>query len=78
MTPQYNTSAVLAWKAPYSGTVTLKMTDDMFRVSSYDGGDNVVASIKLNNEKIKKDDGTDAEWVFDKTKMKTTVKQIIQ
>ena len=68
MTPQYNTSAVLAWKAPYSGTVTLKMTDDMFRVSSYDGGDNVVASIKLNNEKIKKDDGTDAEWVFDKTK----------
>ena len=43
MTPQYNTSAVLAWKAPYSGTVTLKMTDDMFRVSSYDGGDNVVA-----------------------------------
>ena len=68
MTPQYNTSAVLAWKAPYSGTVTLKMTDDMFRVSSYDGGDNVVASIKLNNEKIKKDDGTDAEWLFDKTK----------
>ena len=68
MTPQYNTSAVLAWKAAYSGTVTLKMTDDMFRVSSYDGGDNVVASIKLNNEKIKKDDGTDAEWVFDKTK----------
>ena len=68
MTPQYNTSAVLAWKAPYSGTVTLKMRDDMFRVSSYDGGDNVVASIKLNNEKIKKDDGTDAEWVFDKTK----------
>ena len=68
MTPQYNTSAVLAWKAPYSGTVTLKMTNDMFRVSSYDGGDNVVASIKLNNEKIKKDDGTDAEWVFDKTK----------
>ena len=60
MTPQYNTSAVLAWKAPYSGTVTLKMTDDMFRVSSYDGGDNVVASIKLNNsenpEEVKEED----------------------
>ena len=68
MTPQYNTSAVLAWKAPYSGTVTLKLTDDMFRVASYDGGDNVVTTIRLNDEKVKKNDGTDAEWVFDKTK----------
>ena len=68
MTPQYNNSAVLAWKAPYSGTVTLKLIDDMFRVSSYDGGGDVIATIKLNNEKIKKNDGTDAEWIFDKTK----------
>ena len=65
--PDYNTSAVLAWEAPYSGIVTLSLTDNtMYRVDSHPNGGDSIATLKLNDEILKLNNGQEARWVFDK------------
>ena len=65
--PDYNTSAVLAWEAPYSGIVTLSLTDNtMYRVDSHPNGGDSIAKLKLNDEILKLNNGQEARWVFDK------------
>ena len=65
--PDYNTSAVLAWEAPYSGIETLSLTDNtMYRVDSHPNGGDSIATLKLNDEILKLNNGQEARWVFDK------------
>ena len=66
--PAYYRATAIGWEAQYTGTVTLTPTDDIvYRMSAYSGGGDVTATIKLNSEILKQNNGTDAKWVFDKT-----------
>ena len=66
--PGYGTPSVIGFEVPYTGTVTLRVTDDViYRSSANAEGGDVVASIKLNDDIIKQNNGEDARWVFDNT-----------
>ena len=66
--PAYCRATAIGWEAPYSGTVTLTPIDNIvYRMLAYADGGDVTATIKLNGEILKQNDGTDAQWVFDKT-----------
>ena len=65
--PAWCRPTAIGWEAPYAGTVTLTPTDDIvYRMGAYADGGDVTATIRLNGEIIKQNDGTDAQWVFDK------------
>ena len=66
--PAWCRATAIGWEVPYSGTVTLTPIDNIvYRMSAYADGGDVTATIKLNGEILKQNDGTDAQWVFDKT-----------
>ena len=66
--PAYCRATAIGWEVPYSGTVTLTPIDNIvYRMLAYADGGDVTATIKLNGEILKQNDGTDAQWVFDKT-----------
>ncbi len=66
--PGYNTPTVLAWKAPYSGIVTLSLTSNtMYRSAANPKGGDTVATLRLNDTIVKQNNGNDARWVFDNT-----------
>ena len=66
--PGYNTPTVLAWKAPYSGIVTLSLTSNtMYRSAANPKGGDTVATLRLNDTVVKQNNGNDARWVFDNT-----------
>ena len=66
--PGNNTPAVLAWKAPYSGTVTLTAQDNtVYRNGPNPTGGNVTAVLKLNDEILTADNNQKTQWVFDNT-----------
>ena len=65
--PAWCRPTAIGWQAQYTGTVTLTPTDSIvYRMGAYAGGGDVTATIRLNGEIIKQNDGTDAQWVFDK------------
>ena len=65
--PAWCRATAIGWQAQYTGTVTLTPTDSIvYRMGAYAGGGDVTATIRLNGEIIKQNDGTDAQWVFDK------------
>ena len=66
--PAWCRPTAIGWQAQYTGTVTLTPTDSIvYRMLAYADGGDVTATIKLNGEILKQNDGTDAQWVFDKT-----------
>lgn len=69
--PGLNTPSVVGFEVPYTGTVTLKVTDDViYRSSANDKGGDVIATLKLNN---------DVKWThtFDNTCYNTTGKTVV-
>ena len=69
--PGWNSPTVLAWRAPYTGTVTLttrnndnNAREDLWRSASHASGGTVTANILLNDTQVKQNDGTDAKWEF--------------
>ena len=66
--PGYDTPTVVGWKAPYTGTVTLTAQDNtVYRNGPYPTGEDVIATMKLNNEILTDDNGKETRWVFDNT-----------
>ena len=66
--PGYDAPAVIGWEAPYTGTVTLTAQDNtVYRDGPYPTGEDVIATMKLNNEILTDDNGKETRWVFDNT-----------
>ncbi len=66
--PGYDTPTVVGWEAPYTGTVTLTAQDNtVYRNGPNPTGENVIATMKLNNEILTDDNGKETRWVFDNT-----------
>ena len=66
--PGYDAPTVVGWKAPYTGTVTLTAQDNtVYRNGPYPTGEDVIATMKLNNEILTDDNGKETRWVFDNT-----------
>ena len=65
--PGSGTPAVLAWEAPYTGTVTLTEKDNVYRNGPYPTGGDVTATLKLNDTILTDDKGKKTQWVFDNT-----------
>ena len=66
--PGYDTPTVVGWEAPYTGTVTLTAQDNtVYRDGPYPTGEDVIATMKLNNEILTDDNGKETRWVFDNT-----------
>ena len=66
--PGYDTPTVVGWEAPYTGTVTLTAQDNtVYRNGPYPTGEDVIATMKLNNEILTDDNGKETRWVFDNT-----------
>ena len=66
--PGYDAPAVIGWEAPYTGTVTLTAQDNtVYRNGPYPTGEDVIATMKLNNEILTDDNGKETRWVFDNT-----------
>ena len=66
--PGYDTPTVVGWKAPYTGTVTLTAQDNtVYRDGPNPTGENVIATMKLNNEILTDDNNQKTQWVFDNT-----------
>ena len=66
--PGYDTPTVVGWKAPYTGTVTLTAQDNtVYRDGPFPTGEDVIATMKLNNEILTDDNGKETRWVFDNT-----------
>lgn len=55
---------MIAWKAPYTGTVTLWHEDTVYRNGAPETAGDITATIKLNNDELWR-------WVFDKTCINT-------
>ena len=49
MIPGYDVPVVLAWEAPYTGTVTLTEEDNVYRNGPNPTGDDVTATLTLND-----------------------------
>ena len=62
--PAWSRATAIGWQAPYSGTVTLTRTGNFQRLSK--GNGDVTATVLLNEDVIKQNDGTDAQWIFGK------------
>ena len=62
--PAWNRATAIGWQAPYSGTVTLTRTGNFMRLNP--GNGDVTATVFLNEDVLKQNDGTDAQWVFGK------------
>ena len=68
ISPGYDAPAVIGWEAPYTGTVTLTAQDNtVYRNGPYPTGEDVIATMKLNNEILTDDNGKETRWVFDNT-----------
>ena len=68
ISPGYDAPAVIGWEAPYTGTVTLTAQDNtVYRDGPYPTGEDVIATMKLNNEILTDDNGKETRWVFDNT-----------
>ena len=66
--PGYDAPTVVGWEAPYTGTVTLTAQDNtVYRNGPYPTGEDVIATMKLNNEILTDDNGKETRWVFDNT-----------
>ena len=66
--PGRNIQAVLAWEAPYTGTVTLTEQDStVYRNGPNPKGGDVTAALLLNNEILTDDSGNKTQWLFDNT-----------
>ena len=66
--PGYDAPTVVGWEAPYTGTVTLTAQDNtVYRDGPNPTGENVIATMKLNNEILTDDNGKETRWVFDNT-----------
>ena len=66
--PGYDAPTVVGWEAPYTGTVTLTAQDNtVYRDGPYPTGEDVIATMKLNNEILTDDNGKETRWVFDNT-----------
>ena len=63
--PAWNRATAIGWQAPYSGTITLTRTGAFRRLGK--GNGDVTTSILHNDKLLKQNDGTDAEWIFEKT-----------
>ena len=51
--PGYGTPSVIGFEVPYTGTVTLKVTDNViYRSSANSKGGDVAATLKLNNDEL--------------------------
>ena len=62
-----NATTSIAWKAPFSGTVTLRATQDIVyreNPSKDQNGSDITAAIRINDEQLKQNDETDAKWTF--------------
>ena len=67
MVPGFGVPVVLAWEAPYTGTVTLTEQDNVYRNGPYPTGGDVTATLKLNDTILTDDKGKETQWVFDNT-----------
>ena len=66
--PGYDTPTVVGWTAPYTGTVTLTAQDNtVYRNGPNPSGEDVIATLRLNDEILTDDNGQKAQWVFDNT-----------
>lgn len=66
--PGKNTRAVLAWEAPYTGTVTLTEQDSVvYRNGPNPNGGDVTAALLLNDKVLTDDKGKKTQWLFDNT-----------
>ena len=66
--PGYAAPAAIGWEAPYTGTVTLTAQDNtVYRDGPQPKGEDVIATMKLNNEILTDDNGKETRWVFDNT-----------
>ena len=64
----YDTPAVIGWKAPYSGKVTLSVQDDVvYRNGPNPTGEDVTATLRLNDEILIDDNKQKTQWIFDNT-----------
>ena len=62
-----NATTSIAWKAPFSGTVTLRATHNIVyreNPSKDQNGSDITAAIRINDEQLKQNDETDAKWTF--------------
>ena len=51
--PGYGTPSVIGFEVPYTGTVTLRVTDNViYRSSANSKGGDVAATLKLNNDEL--------------------------
>ena len=67
MVPGFGVPVVLAWEAPYTGTVTLTEQDNVYRNGPYPTGGDVTATLKLNDTILTDDKGKKTQWVFNNT-----------
>ena len=67
MVPGFGVPVVLAWEAPYTGTVTLTEQDNVYRNGPYPTGGDVTATLKLNDTILTDDKGKETQWVFNNT-----------
>ena len=67
MVPGFGVPVVLAWEAPYTGTVTLTEQDNVYRDGPYPTGGDVTATLKLNDTILTDDKGKKTQWVFNNT-----------
>lgn len=65
--PGKNTPTLLAWEAPYTGTVTLSHLHTVYRDGADSESGNVTATLLLNDEILTDDKGNKTQWVFDNT-----------
>lgn len=65
--PGKNAPVVVAWKAPYTGVVTLSHQDTVYRDGAPDTAGDITVTLKLNDTILKDDTNNDINWVFDKT-----------
>ena len=66
--PGYDAPTVVGWEAPYTGTVTLTAQDNtVYRDGPNPTGENVIETMKLNNEILTDDNNQKTQWVFDNT-----------
>ena len=66
--PGYDTPSLLAWEAPYTGTVTLTEQDSVvYRDGADELSGDVTATLLLNDTILTDDNGNKTQWTFDNT-----------